>query len=170
MNEGMSFECHLKAGRKAWNVPLSQFPRSWRDSSFTGSLQSVHSLKCLLRLPARCFIGWYADSESSTTVWDVWGFESFEVTDDINELKVWVDGSTGLILLPGHSSEGWYDLQVTCRVAVPCSIVNIREHCTRTVWLHHLPGRRRWKRTLKKNLQLKSACFTSNKSNFAQAG
>jgi len=28
-------------------------------------------------------------------------FESFEVTDDINDLKLWVDGSTGLILLPG---------------------------------------------------------------------
>lgn len=147
----MSSGCHLKAGLKAWNVPqsLSQFPRSWRDSSFTGSLQSVHSLKCLIRLPARCFIRWYADSESSTTVWDVWGFESFEVTDDINQLKLWVDGSTGLILLPGHTSEGWYDLQVTCHVAVPCSVM---KNCTRTGWLHHLPGRRR----LAKNSQKKT--------------
>eukprot|EP00435_Cladocopium_sp_Y103_P061916 s2039_g23.t1 len=29
-------------------------------------------------------------------------FGEFEVTDDINDLVLWVDGSTGLVLLPGH--------------------------------------------------------------------
>ena len=33
-----------------------------------------------------------------------WGFGEFEVTDDINELVLWVDGSTGLVLLPGRKT------------------------------------------------------------------
>ena len=52
---------------------------------------------------------------------------------------------------------------------LPCSALFYREHCTRTVWLHHLPGRRRWKRNrnLQKKLFKQSARFTSS---FAQAG